>query len=54
MIEKYFQWAESKGLVRKNPVHGEDEARLVLEDFFANNNERGEMSHAQAQGEVED
>ena len=54
MIDKSFQWAESRGLVRTNPVHGEDEARLVLEDFFDNKNEKGEMSHAEAQGAVED
>ena len=54
MVDKAFVWAEGKGLVRKNAIHGEDEARLVLEDFFGSNNERGEMTHAQAEGEVED
>ena len=52
--EKYSQLLDCKRLVRKNPVHGEDEARLVLEDFFSNNTERGEMTHVQAQGDVED
>lgn len=54
MIERSFQWAAERGLTRKNPIHGEDEARLILEDFFSNVNERGEMAHAQASGEFED
>ena len=54
MIERSFQWAAERGLTRKNPIHGEDEARLILEDFFSNTNERGESANAVAQGEVED
>lgn len=53
-MDKSFAWAEKKGLLRKNPVHGEDEARLVLEDFFNNFKEQGEMVHAKGEGDVED
>ena len=34
MINAAFQWASSNGLVRKNPVHQEEEAKIVLQDAF--------------------
>ena len=34
MITASFQWASSHGLVRTNPVHQEEEARLVLSETF--------------------
>lgn len=54
MIDKSWAWAASKKLVRTNPVHGEEEAKLTLEDWFENNNEAGEMRHISASGEFED
>ena len=54
MADKSFAWAKARGLVRDNTVHGEEEARLVLEDSFANNNEKGEMTGLRADGLVED
>ena len=47
MAEKSFEWAKSRGLHRNNEVHGEEEARLVLEDSFALSTQdgwEGEMS----------
>ena len=54
MADKSFAWAASRGLLRKNAVHGEEEARLVLKDYFQFNNEKGSMQTAKASGEVED
>ena len=54
MADRSFAWAKARGLVRDNTVHGEEEARLVLEDSFANENEKGEMTNQQASGLVED
>lgn len=54
MADKSFAWAKARGLARDNTVHGEEEAKLVLEDSFANNNEKGEMTGLRADGLVED
>lgn len=54
MIEKSFSWAKARGLTRDNPVHGEEEARLVLEDGFQHDDERGEMRHLKGEGHLED
>ena len=53
MIEKSFAWAEKRGLVRTNTVHGELEARLVLEDFFSQAVEDGESMKFKSQGTIE-
>ena len=45
MADKSFAWAASRGLLRKNAVHGEEEARLVLKDYFQFN-EKGSMQTA--------
>ena len=46
MADKSFEWAKSKGLHRTNAVHGEEEAKLVLDDKFALNVQDGfEGSH---------
>ena len=54
MIERSWKWATERQLVRKNPVHGEEEAKLVLEDFFENSVELGESTRAEAEGAFED
>lgn len=54
MADRSFAWAKARGLTRDNTVHGEEEARLVLEDTFANENEKGEMTNQRASGLVED
>ena len=54
MADKSFAWAKAHGLTRDNKVHGEEEAKLVLEDAFANENERGEMTSMKGDGVVED
>ena len=54
MADNSFEWAAARGLVRKNAVHGEDEARLVLEESFGAHNERGESHSVTGNGECEE
>lgn len=54
MIEASWKWAASRNLLRKNPVHGEEEAKLVLAETFANEKENGEMMEWEGQAECED
>ena len=42
MITNSFNWAAANGKVRTSPVHGEQEARLVLEDWFEGATEKGD------------
>lgn len=44
MADKAFDWAASKKLLRDNEIHGEQEARLVLEDSFAFKEREGERA----------
>ena len=34
MIERAFEWAKANKRLRTNPVHGEEEVRIVLNDTF--------------------
>lgn len=54
MIDNSFHHAKAQGLHRKNPVHGEEEARLVLDDTFSNKNEKGETTNLSSKGTFED
>ena len=54
MIESAFAWASANGLVRVNPVHGEEEARLILSDTFEVTDETGSMIEMEGNMEVED
>ena len=42
MADNSFNWAAARKLVRTNEVHKCDEAKLVLEESFAVENESGE------------
>ena len=54
MIDSSFTWAASNGLVRKNRVHGEDEAKLILEETFSAEVENGESMQTTGTAECED
>ena len=54
MVDRAFTWASSKNLVRKNTVHGEDKARLVLTDDFSVRNEEGQNTEQAMQFGVTD
>ena len=51
-MDRAFAWASSKTLVRKNSVHGEEEARLVLTDDFSVRNEEAQQTEQAMQFEV--
>lgn len=54
MADRSFQWAASRGLTRTNPQHGEEEARLVLDDWFEHKTEEGQLTEMAGTAFVED
>lgn len=54
MVNNAFQWAFAHGKTRRNAVHGQEEARLVLDDWFEAKNEHGQDSSMTATAEIED
>lgn len=54
MIENSFAWAATRGKLRKNKVHGFEEAKLVLEDWFAKADEKGTEHTMQGSADIED
>ena len=42
MIDHAWNWAELNGKLRHNDVHGEEEAKLVLDETFMFSNKRGQ------------
>ena len=53
MADNSFAWAKDRKLVRVNPVHKVEEAKLILEETFTASNERGERRELSATGEIE-
>ncbi len=41
MIDTAWQWADSHNKLRQNEVHGEWEAKLILDDSFNYSDKRG-------------
>ena len=54
MIDSAWGWARARNLWRVNPIHKEEEIKVVVEDFFNYNNETGFETHQRATMEVED
>lgn len=54
MVERSFAWAASHNKIRNNEVHGEPEAKLVLEDWFDTSTEKGHQTSMSASGTFED
>ena len=54
MADNAFIWASNNKLTRKNEVHGEEEARLVLKDSFSWSKTEGERNEERTSIEVED
>ncbi|CAK9017796.1 unnamed protein product [Durusdinium trenchii] len=54
MADSAFEWASGRGLVRVNPVHGEQEAKLVLGDSFCFKEETGVSRTEHVRMEIED
>ena len=53
-MDRSWAWATARGLIRHNPVHGEEEARLVLSDYFQHGHEIGHKNEIRGTGDVED
>lgn len=54
MIDNAFLWAERNGHLRKNGVHGEQEARLVLTEDFSVQNKEGQETTQSMSFEMHD
>ena len=54
MVDTAFKWAASHSLIRTNPVHGEEEAKLVLNETFQLCDETGQTVEFNGTMEVED
>lgn len=53
MADNSFAWAEKRGLVRKNAVHGAEEAKLVIEEKFKFSEQTGAEMSAEGSFTVE-
>lgn len=54
MADNSFEHAKQIGCHRVNKVHGEEEAKLVLEEYFQDQDEAGESRKFEGQGTLED
>lgn len=54
MIANAKRWATSRGLMRKNEVHGEDEFRIPTEELFTFKNTRKREAEGSGTMQVED
>ena len=54
MTDTAWAWAAKHNQLRTNPVHGEEEAKLVLEDGFSYDEVEGEKSEQRVTMDVED
>ena len=54
MVAAAWDWAKSRNLVRVNPIHKEEEAKLILSDTFEISTETGSETKMQGTVEVED
>lgn len=54
MADSAFVWAAARNLVRLNSMHGEEEARLVLDESFTMKEEEGVARTQQVRMDVEE
>lgn len=54
MAENSFNFARSRGLVRVNQPHQEEEAKLIIEETFGSLDETGNSTTLRASGELEE
>ena len=53
MVEAAWKWAAKTGNLRKNEIHGEEEARLLLSDTFTLLDEEGQEINMSGNFEVD-
>ena len=54
MISAAWDWAKERNLLRVNPVHKEEQAKLILSEVFEVNSETGAETSMSGTIEVED
>ena len=54
MVDTAWAWAAKHNQLRTNPIHGEEEAKLVLEDGFSYDEVEGDRTEQRTTMEVED
>ena len=54
MISAAWTWASSTSNLRKNPIHGEEEARLILNDKFEAADVTGQDTDLTGRMDIED
>ena len=53
-MDNAFEWAAKNNLLRINPMHGEEEANIILDDNFIMEEEEGESYEQNGQLTIED
>lgn len=54
MADNAFSWAETNGLIRVNEMHGEQEAKLILDDEFHHDQQQSEHVEQTSRMDVEE
>lgn len=54
MCDHAWNWAKETGHWRRNPIHGEEEVNIVVEDFFCQNDQQGSSQQQQGTFDMED
>lgn len=53
MADNAFAYAKDRNLIRKNEIHGETEAKLILEEYFGYRESEGQESTEQGSFSLE-
>ena len=54
MCDHAWTWAKETGHWRRNPIHGEEEVNIVVEDFFCHTDQQGSSQQQQGTFDMED
>ena len=54
MIDNAWSWAERNGRIRKNEVHGEEKAKLILDETFNYKDKTGQETNQEVNMAVEE
>lgn len=54
MLDHAWNWAKENSQWRKNPIHGEEEINIVIEDFFQHVEQQGTSMQQTGDFEMED
>lgn len=54
MVESAWEWAKGRNLWRINPIHKEEECKIVIDDFFKYSEQDGFETSQRGTMEMED